>query len=370
MNKLMKVCFMLMAVGAVLVLVGVLAGGKLAFSYSLGGRVRTEQAEEYKMLTEEIKPFTNIQMEVADFNIEVVVGDGYTVTYPEETSDMDTKVSVQGDTLKLTQKYKKQFHVFNFDILSIGPFEWWSSDKTNDVEQKKIIVTVPESPALETIEVKQDMGSLTLESLSAEDIKLDMDYGSLTVQEVKAGSITLKNDYGSMLAKNVEFDKIELSLSYGNVDIIDGSLGEAFCSLACGDISFHEVNGAKAEIKMDYGSLKADTVQFESLQAELSNGAMALKQYAGKQVDLEMEYGSLKAEEIDVSIFVAALDNGDADLVFVGDPDAYALDLRSEQKVLVEGKKQGSKYYSKESGSAKTVSIDADYGNISVDFSR
>ncbi|MDE5965206.1 MAG: DUF4097 domain-containing protein [Lachnospiraceae bacterium] len=371
MNKLMKICFILMACGAVFVSVGVLMGGKLVFSYSFGGKVQTEPAEECKMLTEETKPFTNIELEVEDFSIEVAAGDGYAVTYPEGDADMDTDASVQGETLKLTQKYKKQFHFFHFDTLGIGRIGFLASNKENAAEKQKIIVTVPEGTALGKIQVKQNMGLLTLKDLQAEDIELDMDYGSLTIQDVKAGSFALKNDYGDVVANNVAFEKTELALSYGDADIRDGSLGEAVCSLACGDMSLHDVNGTSAQIKMDYGSFAVYTVQFESLRAVLSAGNMELKQYTGEQVELEMNYGSLKAEEVDVSVFTAALNDGNADLVFAGELDAYAMDLSCDDgKILVDGQKQGSEYHCKGNGSGKTVSVDADYGNISVDFAR
>ncbi len=332
MNRLIKICLVLMVSGVVVSFIGVLLGGKLFFSYTLGGRVKTQ--ESIHMKTEETEPFHDIVIHVESFDVMVVEGDRFQVVWPESNEDMDTECKVENGTLSLVQKYRKQFYIFNFDLISLGKngINVNTSISGNQLKNNQIVVMVPDKTELNEIKLQSEMGDVTVENLNAEKLNLNLSYGDLELSGVTADSLRCENDCGKVRLENAELGQTIGRLSYGGIIISDSLLGNTDMVLECGDAKISESIGKKLEFDMAYGSFKAEGLLMDSFEAK-------------------MECGDVKAK-------------------FKNPMEQYAVEIECEcGNIKIGGKDEGSHYnYENSAAGDNAVEIENEYGDVRIDF--
>lgn len=230
--------------------IGLLMGGRLSFTYVLGKGFYANQEELYGMEMKQVNEFDTLELDIdglaADsFDVEIVTGDSYTVTYPVSKTDWvgKTKCTLENGVLKLSVEQGTR-QIFVMDFLSF-------SDNT-------IKITVPEGVSLETVDASLAAGDMKLEDIQADNLNLSLDYGSVSI----SNSIFSKSNVvllcGDLECKQVTAEELKFDLSYGSMEALEMDIKKLDGSMDCGDLELNLLKTVKEydiDISADYGDL-------------------------------------------------------------------------------------------------------------------
>ena len=147
MNKVLKrisiAALGFLLIGTGLTICGLLLDGTMSFSYTLGQPVNTKHSQDYKMVTKELEPVHSLQVDTDYFDVKVISGQTFSVTYPEGEY-IDSGYTVENDKLTLTvqEKDKSKLQLFCFWGFMPSYFDY------NDSQDNTIIITIPNDTSL------------------------------------------------------------------------------------------------------------------------------------------------------------------------------------------------------------------------------
>lgn len=331
MNKILKrislvaLCFLLIGTG--FTICGLLLDGTLAFSYTLGQPVNTKNNREYNMVTKEIEPVHSVQVDTDYFDIRVIPGKNFSVTYPEG-EDFDSSYTVENDKLALTvqEKGKSGVHVIGF--WGIMP----SFSDYDNTQDDTVVVTIPEDKSLKEIAIYNSDGDCLIEGQTADNYILDLSYGDLEVTDCTGKNVELKSGDGDLSMTSGGFDSFTGKLSYGDCQIVDSIIGTGDFTLSDGEMSL-------------------DNSSVSKLTAELSYG------------DLDVNH--TKIDQVDVS-----LSDGDFTARFEEAEEEFSTSLGTDDgEITINGKELGTHYTASRSV-PKTLNVESSYGDIDIEFGK
>lgn len=154
----------------------------------------------------------------------------------------------------------------------------WSDDHT-----AQVTITVPEGASLTALEVTTDAGDVVLtggaEGLSVGPLTVESDMGSVTVEHLTAEESDFTLDLGELTVSDCVLGDTQAENSSGGVTLMDSRAGELFCALDLGDLRLERVTGASADLAADLGNitvkdgtLTGGTVTCDGGEVELSGG--------------------------------------------------------------------------------------------------
>ena len=331
MNKILKrisiAALGFLLIGTGLTVCGLLLNGTMAFSYSLGQPVNTSRSQDYKMVTEEIEPAHSIQVDTDYFDVKVISGKTFSVTYPEGEY-IDSSYTVENDKLTLTvqEKGKSEFHIFGFWGFMPSSFDY------NDTQDNSIIVTIPDDTSLKDISIHDADGDCLIERQTADSYTLDLSYGDLALTDCTGKNVDIKDSDGEVNITSSNFDSMTGKLSYGDCHVADSTIGTG-------------------DLKLSDGALKLDNGSISMLTAKLSYGDFTVNHTQIGQVDASLSDGD----------FTATLDEAE---------DLFSTNFdTADGEITINGKEQGE-HYTTTGSDEKLLSVETSYGDINIQFSK
>lgn len=331
MNKVLKrisiAALGFLLIGTGLTICGLLLDGTMAFSYTLGQPVNTKRNHDYKMVTKEIEPVHSIQVDTDYFDVKVISGKTFSVTYPEGEY-IDSSYTIENDklTLIVQEKDKSKLQVFCFRGFMPSSFDY------NDTQDNTIIVTIPDDTSLKDISIHDADGNCLIEGQTADSYALDLSYGDLALTDCTGKNIDIKDSDGDVNISSSNFDSMTGKLSYGDCHVADSTIGTG-------------------DLKLSDGALKLDNGSISTLTAKLSYGDFTVNHTQIGQVDASLSDGN----------FTASFEEGE---------DEFSTNLSTmDGDITINGSECGAHYTA--SGSAKkTLSVKTSYGDINIQFSK
>lgn len=329
MNKVLKgisiLALVLLLLGTSFTVCGLLFGGTMAFSYTPGQQVNTSHSQNFHMVTEEMESFHSIEANTDYFDIRVVSGTTFSITYPEGEY-IDSVYTVENDKLTLTMKEKENFQVIDFRGIVFPLFD------NKDNEDDTIIVTIPEGTDLKDIVIQSVDGDCMIEQQSADNYNLNFSYGDLALTGCSGKNVEIQSGDGDVDIYSGKFDSLSGKLSYGSCNVDDSVIGTV--SLYLSDGSLNLANGTISSVtaKLSYGDFTIKHTKVDFIDARLSDGD-----------------------------FTASIDEAEEE--FTTNVDV------KDGDITINGKDQGEYYIS--TGSAeKTISVESSYGDIDIRFGK
>lgn len=331
MNKVLKrisitaLAFLLIGTG--LTICGLLLDGTMAFSYTLGQPVNTKRSQGYKMITKEIEPVHSIQVDTDYFDVKVISGKTFSITYPEGEY-IDSAYAVENDKLTLTiqEKDKSKLQVFGFWGFMPSSFDY------NATQDDTIVVTIPDNTSLKDISIHDADGNCLIEGQTSDSYALDLSYGDLALTDCTGKNVDIKDSDGDVNISSSNFDSMTGKLSYGDCHVADSTIGT-------GDLNLSD------------GALKLDNGSISMLTAKLSYGDFTVNHTQIGQVDASLSDGD----------FTATLDEAE---------DLFSTNFdTADGEITINGKEQGE-HYTTTGSDKKSLSVKTSYGDINIQFSK
>lgn len=331
MNKVLKrisiaaLCFLLVGIG--FTVCGLLLGGTAAFSYTLGKPVNTSRSQNFKMVTKEINSAHSVQIDTEYFDVKVIPGKTFSVTYPEGDY-IDSGCTVENDKLAVTvyEKDKSEFQVYGF----WGFFPSFFDDGA--IQDNTIVVTIPDNTSLKDITIHNSDGDCLIEGQSADDYLLDLSYGNLEVMNCTGKNIEIKDGDGEVSIALCDFDSINGELAYGDCHISDSIIDTS-------------------EFELSDGALTLDNGSISAITAKLSYGDFTINHTQIGQVDANLSDGD----------FAAKLDEAE---------DVFSTNLETDDGEITINEKEQGAHYTIMNSDKKVLSVESSYGDIDIQFGR
>lgn len=161
--------------------------------------INTEVVRSEAVITEH---FRNVDLRTKLSDVTVKTHDRDDVII-ESKNDPHLVYKIQNDTLKITEKSKKE--VGFMGNLTDGNL--------------KSVVYLPKKH-YETFEIKTSVGALKVDEISANVVTLNSSVGELKVRKLEADTLTVKASTGEVKVSNVTAKDVKASIATGDLDLI------------------------------------------------------------------------------------------------------------------------------------------------------
>ena len=143
----------------------------------------------------EVNDITNLTLDIAVSNIEILKGDQLKVVARNVREDL--QVEVISRTLKI--KEEEKLLAFN--------------------ENSHITIYLPEDVFFNTVKIDTGVGKADIEFLQANKIELDLDVGNIFIQEIHSNNTKIDSGVGNITIENGSLGVLSLEAGVGETDI-------------------------------------------------------------------------------------------------------------------------------------------------------
>lgn len=310
-KKIITASACLIAGGAILTGIGTLFGGRPGFSFTSNGV--TSQASHKNSRVElsktKIDAFTNADIKIdsyADIHILPSDDDNYYLEYLLDSDYGTPEYDISNHTFTMTQPDKKigVFLAFNTSMDSFDTY---------------INLYVPEDDDLNSLNVFNDSGDVTIKAINFQDADITVEYGDVALRDN-------------------QFDSLILDVDSGDTKIVDSEIGTFVLESEYGDGILKNIKCQKAEITQDSGDLYLDAAEIENLNCYAEYGDITL----------------LLPDILDVYTFDAAAEYGYINLPSDA-PRGFYRNADGDYE-----------YYQTEGTDGKVIELQTDSGNITI----
>ena len=143
-----------------------------------------------------------------------------------------------------------------------------------------VTITVPEGAALRELSVYTSLGDVMLTGgkagLETGPLTVESDLGSVTLESLSAGESELTLDLGDLTVTGCTFQDTQIENSSGAVTMTDSQVGDLTCALDLGDLTLERVSGKSADWTADLGSLMVQEGTFSGGTVTCDGGEVDL----------------------------------------------------------------------------------------------
>ena len=196
----LTVCLILALLGAGLVGVGIALGGKPNFR--LDWKNRTLLAGDAELKTGETapEPFTSIEIDVATADIEISVGDAFSVAY---ALDEEPVITQENGVFRLKEPPHSGISFIGITSGGSGAY---------------VRVTVPEGTQLDSVDLDTSTGELIVSQVSCKTLTVDLSTGEAHLIAVTADQLTADSSTGSIVLTDCAVKDAKLDVSTGSIE--------------------------------------------------------------------------------------------------------------------------------------------------------
>ena len=238
-------------------------------------------------------------------------------------SDIDIDMSasdvniIEGDSFKVVYKVYEEAPEIKNDNGKLIIKEKENSKKFRfhlgfeELDDSHVDIFIPKGTAINECKVDINAGDLLIETQTMAKLDVDTDAGNIKINESELGDALFKSNAGNLSLNDTKADKIDGDVDYGNFKIEDSEITDLTLDTDAGNTKIEKTRINNVDIKADAGNVKLDLI-----------GEMA-----DYSIDAKADFGNLK----------------------------------------IDGEKQGNKF-SVEGKSGKSIKVNANAGNIDIDF--
>lgn len=351
-NKLIKVSLILIAVGAALLAIGHLLGGRAGVAFSRNG-VTSPYAEQksYTLKKTTIDSFTDTDIRIgsyADIRILPSRDDQFYLEYKLDGEYGEPFWEVRDDTLTLTHTGRQKQFGFAVNFFYLGTFGIQDGIKNAEVN-----LYIPEGEEMGQLNVYNDSGDFSAEDMAFGDAKLEISYGDAELRDVSFQDLELDMESGDLKAESVTAEDLILKNEYGNVTL-------------------KQIKVENTEAGLESGSLKADAFTCNSLTAKVDYGNVELDGFSAEKAEFVLESGNLELDAEELADLSCKNEYGDVEIRLPRDLSEYSVNARSEYGSInlpdgapghqISG--DGEAAYTLEGKSKGTITVKVESGDI------
>lgn len=331
----------LIIVGLILMSIGFSVGARRGV-YVDGRGIHVIDDNTYGVEKFNLEEINNIELDVKYIDVEVYQSDHYTLEIAKNSSESDIKWNLNNGKLEISEASTTKLKVFNINFGFI-----------DGIKKTYIKIGIPEDKTLENINLKTNSADVKIENIYAGTLNVNNKYGKVQIDDTKLTKLEVDMNSGNLSLKNIETDTILL--------------------------------------KNKYGDMKLNNVNTKDSDFELNSGHIQLKDYKTDNLKIDAKYGNVKIEDIEVKQSNIKLNSGDLDITgdMTDNSSIYSkygnVKINTEQKSEYYNCNLSSKYgnvkinkeqvqenkkYVTTNNEGKTLNIEANSGNISVNFNQ
>ena len=306
--------------GAVLIVIGIVRGGSLAFTVDfMNQRVTTSKDRELLKGEVETDSFDAIYIDVDAADFSIVEGDTYMVKY-QLYDDTEPVIEVKDGVLNVKRLMDGKSGFIGFDFAGF-----------NDPKEKTFVeLTVPKGTSF--------------------------------------GKSSIIVNAGSVKVSGYDFAELNLEVDAGDIDFSDMTTDSLDINIDAGDITLNNINTGSLTIDNDAGAVNLDTVTADTFEADNNFGAITINKCELKDISLSTDTGDIDIKELRCDKASIEADVGAIDLNMIGEEADYDYELGTDAgNVKVAGNVKGDEYQTN-NGKSKQIKIENDCGDITITF--
>lgn len=249
-NKIWMISFICLGAGILLLIVGMLFGGKPGFYFDNNGFhvVGENRREDYTLKKTPIDEFENIEMNLEYADLEIILSDDYYIEYNVESDVGKPFYEVTDKTLNFYEANRKEEWTFSF--FTIGTPTMYGND------DYFVKLYIPKDAVLDSVTVEQADGEITLPNLKVKNLSLNNSYGDIRLKDIKAEDIELFLSDGDISTGKLEADTVQLENTYGDVKLDDIQAKSLTVYMSDGDLKVNDLDAKQIDIENAYGDVK------------------------------------------------------------------------------------------------------------------
>ena len=342
--------------GVVFMGVGIALGGWPGVVFTKGGiHSPYEQKTPYRQEKKEIEPFSELSLYVgseADVVVMASKDEKYYVEYTLDGNYGKPKCELTNGKLSIAQQDHNGYMTGMFG-LNLG--------ENLSGEKSYITVYIPKGTLLETADIYND-------------------YGNVTLSNVSGKTFTVQSECGDVKTEQSETTSMELILNDGDVSV-DGLKAETFVLQSeYGDSTISDVSSKVFTVQSECGEVELDRVLFEKMKVEALDGDVLSSEISCSFADVTLEYGDLRWDAQKLENLTCQAECGDVDLILPEELEKYEVDLQIEYGDLSLPKDTPHDQYREEDGevsyrisaseknAGKKISVINEEGDVKVRY--
>lgn len=274
------------------------------------------QDETPQQITEDIAPFTSLDIESNRCAIVLVPSDHYGLSMEYYGQRPVYTVENQDGLLRVRETSEEVITLFEMNF--------------SQPKRDQITLYFPASLVFDAVRLQTRAGDLRLQQVQAKQLDLYTKSGGALLDQLQADNLTLRADYGDLSLENVEAEKTDLQAQAGDITIRSSQLGTA-------------------QVTDGYGDIHAEAITSQGLTLTSDTGNVTLSGDLQGATRISLHYG-------DLTLHTAR------------PLTDYGLQLAASYgTVTVDGQEMPSRYQ-KEGTFAHTIQMQSDSGDASLTF--
>ncbi len=252
-KKSIFISFILLAIGALCLIIGLISGGKADFRINYSAQKVYVEDQNYISDTISLDKFSHADIQVDNCDIIVKCGPEPKLEYkiPEEYSFSQQFVNRE---LKITAKQKT---TFSFDL------SFFSKSSSY------ILLTVPEKD-FKKLNATSDNGDIELKKVNALSIFAETGSGDISISEIDVSNLTATTDNGDIFVNNSKANRTTtLETDNGNISSNSSEFHHIKIENDNGDILLKQCDITNGTIECDNGDIDARLIRAGELALEL-----------------------------------------------------------------------------------------------------
>lgn len=307
-------------------------------SYDVNEKVYTEEdmIHFYSEKTP-IEELSEIDIQSAYANIEVVASDGYYVEYSYYYIDNEPELTIEGNHL-----------IFSDESMNRGSY----SLKVKEDNYLKIYI--PTSNEFTNVDIDKSSGDCSVSGLYADELNIHNQYGDTYISNCQINNLTINQSSGKLCMENDDLVYGEIENIYGEVEIT-GICETVFpvknlnIVMSSGTMNINKLNADILEFKNNYGDCSILNSRITKLKGRMSSGNADFGSSSMVSIKLTNPYGNIK-------------------IALSGVSDDYQFDVNSTYGKIYIGTNVYVESLVSSYGGKKKVELDTSSGDIKIDF--
>ncbi len=269
-QKIWKLSFLCVGLGAVLLFAGKMMGGSAGFYIDRSGVHSSGEVMEKSILRDEkrLEKFDGMEIEAEYADVEIIPSDHYGVEYCVEGNRNRLTCEVQDGKFVFRVQEEITIRVVNFSF----DLEMFESDDDYFVK-----VYIPDDALLSYAEIKTEDGKIQIGKLRADSLTIKDEYGDVELKGFQGGDFKAVLEDGNLHAQDMKAKSIDIKDEYGDVYL--------YLENSADEYSF--------DLETEYGRIRAPGYE----KSSDDDSMVYQKKNGGRTIKILCEDGDIEIEE-------------------------------------------------------------------------
>ena len=367
MKKILKKCstvsLCIIGIGIVLLVIGLLFGGRLGFTLDIRGhKVITKDTKEetYVEKTLDLDAFSKLELNVGT-EVELKRGDTYQIQYYLLESEVPT-IEVKDESLTVKSKdgeFDLANHIVSFQFFD---FEWTNSN----TEKEGIVITIPKDVELSEANIKVEAGNVRLTDFIINKAYVSSAYGDVEISNFTSDEMNVLTESGDTTLTNVAMKQGMVTNEYGELTVKGCSGENSTLILESGNCWMEDLKMDQLQVTNQYGDVELKKSTLNSYEADCESGEIKMEDCTVKKTNLNAEYGDIDIEKSIVDQIQAVCESGDTEIDLQGLLSEYDMDLVTESGRITINDQENGEQYKNITNKGKSITVKNEYGDIEI----